>query len=80
MAIMSALSKAPIIPVSMIGTFELWPKQQKFPKIKKIITITFGNKIPALKKITLNETKKYMNKIMNTIAKLCKKRYNHYEH
>ena len=79
-AIISALANAPVIPTAIIGTFELWPKQQTMPKVKKIITITFGNKIPPLKKNTAIETKKYMNTIMSTIAKLCKKRYYPNEH
>ena len=74
-AIISALSNAPVIPTAITGAFELWPRQKTLPKLKKMITVNFGKKIPSLKKNTQKEIKKYMNKIMHSIVKLCKKRY-----
>lgn len=74
--VLAALSGAPVLPVGIEGTFELWPRQNLLPKLKKIVSINFGKKINyASKKTTKPQIKQFINVVMNNIAKLCKKRY-----
>lgn len=75
-AALAAMSKAPVIPVCIDGTFELWPRQQRFPKFKKIVSFNFGKKIYFKNhKQSKKEMKEFINVLMHHIAKLCKKRY-----
>ena len=49
LAKISYYSKAPIVPVIIKGTYEIWPKSQKLPKLHGNVVITVGKQIPAPK-------------------------------
>ena len=76
---LALLSKAPVIPVGLIGTFEILPKGKYIPKQKKAV-INIGKpmhfdkyyKKPITKKLLRNIT----TKIMKEIAKLSNQKYN----
>ncbi len=72
-------TKVPVVPVGIVGAYEVLPRQKKFPKIKKIIEIRIGEPMyfqnyygkekdeTVLREIT--------NKIMLKIAELSGKEY-----
>jgi 1-acyl-sn-glycerol-3-phosphate acyltransferase len=41
-ALLASNAKCKVIPVSIKGAFEAWPKGKKFPKFFKKITVEFG--------------------------------------
>ena len=72
-------AKVPVIPIGLIGTFEILPKGKYIPKFKKA-TMNIGKPMhfnkyyykPINKKILRELT----SKIMKEIAKLCRQEYN----
>ncbi|MAE43182.1 1-acyl-sn-glycerol-3-phosphate acyltransferase [Candidatus Woesearchaeota archaeon] len=72
-------AKVPIVPLGIIGTFEILPKGKKIPKMKRA-TLNFGKptyfnkyyKKPITKKLLRNIT----DTIMKEIAKLSNQKYN----
>lgn len=74
--VIACLSKAPVIPVCIDRTFELWPRQKKFPKLKKIASIRFDKKMFfKTHKPSEKQTNNFIKTVMQKIAKLCGKRY-----
>ena len=72
-------AKVPVIPVGLIGTFEILPKGKYLPKLKKA-TMNIGKPIHFEKYYDKKITKKLLrditSEVMVGIAKLCKQRYN----
>lgn len=69
-------SRAPVIPVGIQNTFELWPRYNTFPKLKKIVEINVGKKMFFRnKKVSKKEIKDFIRTIMIAIARLCGERY-----
>ena len=71
-------AKAPVLPIGLIGTFEILPKGKHIPKFKKA-AMNIG-KLMAFekyynKKITKSLLRKITNKIMHEIAKLSNQKY-----
>ena len=59
-------SNKPVVPVAIKNTYELWPKHNKLPKIKKIIRINIGK--PLLHSINKKRvSKKFLRIMTNTI-------------
>lgn len=77
---LALLSKAPVLPIGLIGTFEILPKGKYFPKFKRA-TMNIGKPMhfPEYynKKINKRILREVTNKIMKEIAKLCKQEYKH---
>jgi len=72
-------AKAPVLPIGLIGTFEILPKGKYIPKLKKAV-MNIG-KLMAFekyynKKITKPLLRKITNEIMQEIAKLSSQKYN----
>ncbi|MDP4012110.1 MAG: lysophospholipid acyltransferase family protein [Candidatus Nanoarchaeia archaeon] len=71
-AVMALETGAPVVPVHIKGTFELWPRYHTLPKLGRSIEITIGKPLKFTKKD--NPSKKELNfalkKIMDTIKKL----------
>ena len=72
-------AKAPVLPIGLIGTFEILPKGKYIPKLKKAV-MNIG-KLMAFekyynKKITKTLLRKITNEIMQEIAKLSSQKYN----
>ena len=72
-------TKAPVVPVGLIGTFEILPKGKYIPKFKKA-TMNVGKAMhfPEYynKKISKKILNKITTKIMKEIAKLSSQKYN----
>ena len=72
-------AKAPVLPIGLIGTFEILPKGKYIPKFKKAVMnigklMAFGKYYN--KKITKSLLRKITNEIMQEIAKLSNQKYN----
>jgi len=75
---LALLSKAPVIPIGLIGTFYILPKGKYVPKFKKA-TMNIGKPIhfPEYynKKINKKMLRDVTNKIMKEIARLSNQKY-----
>lgn len=60
---------APIVPVGIKGTYDIWPSNKKFPKIKKIVRINIGNPIFFDKYYKRTVTKKLLRQLTNNLMK-----------
>ena len=66
----------PVIPVGMMGGFELWPRTQKWPKLRKRVIMKVGKPIYLKsKKITKKVLNQATTKIMRQIGKLVREKY-----
>lgn len=72
-------AKVRVIPVGLIGTFEILPKGKNIPKLKRAI-MNIGKPMGFdkyyNKKITKKLLRKITNEIMKEIARLCNQKYN----
>ena len=72
-------AKVPVLPLGLIGTFEILPKGKYLPKLKKA-TVNIGEIITYDKyynqKITKSLLRKITDEIMQEIAKLSNQKYN----
>lgn len=65
-------AKVPVIPIGIIGTYEIWPKGAKLPNLKKC-KINIGKALYFKSK----SKEKITKEIMQEIAKLSKQRYDY---
>ena len=76
---LALLSGVPVIPVGLIGTFEILPKGKYMPKLRKA-AMNIGKPMHFdeyyNKKINKRILREITTKIMKEIAKLCKQKYN----
>ncbi len=76
---LALLSKAPVLPIGLIGTFEILPKGKYIPKAKKAI-MNIGKPMYFNqyynKKINKKLLREVTTKIMKEIARLSKQKYN----
>ena len=75
---LALLSKAPVLPIGLIGTFEMLPKGKYLPKFKKaIMNIGKMMQFPehCNKKINKKMLREVTTRIMKEIAKLSKQKY-----
>lgn len=67
-------AKSPVVPVGITGTYDLWPINKKFPKIKKIVRINIGKPIYYgsyyKKRITKSLLRRLTDNLMLEIDKL----------
>ncbi|MBI2655887.1 1-acyl-sn-glycerol-3-phosphate acyltransferase [Candidatus Woesearchaeota archaeon] len=72
-------AKVPVVPVGLIGTFEILPKGKYIPKLKKA-TMNIGKPMYFneyyKKPVTKRLLREITTKIMKEIAKLSKQKYN----
>ncbi len=72
-------AKVPVVPIGLIGTFDILPKGKYIPKLKRA-TMNIGKPMYFNKyynkKITKTLLRKITNDIMKEIAQLCKQEYN----
>ena len=75
---LALLAKVPVIPIGLIGTFELLPKGKYIPKFKRA-KMNIGKPIyfKDYKKINKRILREVTTNIMNEIAKLCNQKYNY---
>ncbi len=76
---LALLSKIPVIPIGLIGTFKILPKGKYIPKFKRAV-MNIGKQMhfPEYynKKINKRMLREVTNKIMKEIARLSKQKYN----
>jgi 1-acyl-sn-glycerol-3-phosphate acyltransferase len=74
-------AKVPVIPIGIIGSYELFPKGKKFPKLKKSVIVNIGKPIYFNKYYGKDDDNKALEnvtrKIMQEIGKLSRQKYNH---
>ncbi|MEK6868694.1 MAG: lysophospholipid acyltransferase family protein [Nanoarchaeota archaeon] len=67
-------AKAPIVPIGITGTYDLWPINKKFPRIKKIARINIGKPVYYgsyyKKRITKSLLRRLTDNLMLEIGKL----------
>ncbi|MBI2656242.1 1-acyl-sn-glycerol-3-phosphate acyltransferase [Candidatus Woesearchaeota archaeon] len=76
---LAIISKVPVIPIGLIGTFEILPKGRYIPKFKRaVMNIGKPMHFPEHynKKINKKALTEVTTKIMKEIAKLCHQNYN----
>ena len=77
---LAIISKSPIVPIGINGTYEIMPKKNT-PKFKKIVTLNIGKPIYLNKYYNKKITKKLLrninDEIMKEIAKLAGRRYSY---
>lgn len=75
---LALLSKAPVVPIGLIGTFEILPKGKYIPKLKKA-AMNIGKPMHFTeyynKKINKKILREVTDTIMREIAKLCRQKY-----
>lgn len=71
-------AKVPVVPIGLIGTFDILPKGKYIPKFRRAV-INIGKPIyfNEYKKINKRVLREVTTKIMKEIAKLCKQKYNY---
>ncbi|MBI2541928.1 1-acyl-sn-glycerol-3-phosphate acyltransferase [Candidatus Woesearchaeota archaeon] len=73
-------AKVPVVPIGLIGTFEMLPKGKYIPKFRRA-AMNIGKPIYFdgyhNKKVNKKELRKVTTKIMKEIAKLSNQKYNH---
>lgn len=76
---LALLAKAPVIPIGIIGTFEIMPKGRYIPKLRRA-TVNVGKPMTFEKyynkKINKRILREVTTKIMKEIAKLSRQKYN----
>ena len=77
---LALISKAPVVPIGLIGTFEMLPKGKYIPRLKKA-AMNIGKLMLFTEYYNKKPTKKLLRevttKIMKEIAKLSKQKYNY---
>jgi len=76
---LALLAKVPVIPIGLIGTFEIMPKGKYIPKLKRaIVNVGKPMHFPKYynKKINKRMLREIITKIMKEIARLSKQKYN----
>ena len=76
---LALISKSPVIPIGLIGTFEILPKGKYIPRFKKaVINIGKPMHFPEYynKKINKRMLREVTTRIMREISKLCRQKYN----
>ena len=76
---LALLAKVPVLPVGLIGTFEMLPKGKNIPKLKRA-TMNIGKPLYLdkyyNKKITKKMLREITDNLMREIAKLSNQKYN----
>ncbi|MBW2976366.1 1-acyl-sn-glycerol-3-phosphate acyltransferase [Candidatus Woesearchaeota archaeon] len=76
---LALLAKVPVLPVGLIGTFEILPKGKYIPKLRRAV-MNIGEPLYFDKyygkKMTKKLLRKVTNDVMKEISKLCKQKYN----
>ena len=76
---LALITKAPVLPIGLMGTFEILPKGKYIPKFKKaVMNIGKPMQFPNYynKKINKRILREATTLIMKEIAKLCRQKYN----
>jgi 1-acyl-sn-glycerol-3-phosphate acyltransferase len=72
LGVLALKTKLPVVPIGIKGTFELWPRQQKYPSLRRIVTINIGKPIKFKLSANKKNYKTVSNKVMKKIGDLVK--------
>lgn len=76
-------TETPILPVGIIGTYDILAPHEKFPRFKRIIRIKIGELMSFQEYYNIeydqNHFREVTNKVMLKIAELCGKKYPYLE-
>ncbi|MBS3098291.1 1-acyl-sn-glycerol-3-phosphate acyltransferase [Candidatus Woesearchaeota archaeon] len=74
-------AKVPVLPIGIVGTFDLLPKEKVVPKFKRCVTVKIGEPLYFKKYYGKEGNKKVLRlvttKIMKEVAKLIGREYKH---
>ena len=70
-AVMALRTGAPIIPILLKGTFDVWPRNRQLPNFEKAVEIKIGKQI-TLNKIDGKLSKKILEKTLDRVMKAIK--------
>ncbi len=71
-AVMALKTGAPVVPVYIKGSFDVWPKQRQLPNFEKTIEIRIGKQI-KFKKTDEKLDKKLLDSVINKVVNAIKK-------
>ena len=71
-AVLAMNAKKPVIPIGIKGTFEIWPRQRKLPRLRRIAEINIGKPMRLKGKLTKTNIRRNAQKVMDSIAELAK--------
>ncbi len=70
-ALLSSMTESPIIPVAIIGAYEIWPRNKRFPKLWGKLSVVYGK--PIFWKDYINkycDKKIAQQQMLNDLAKI----------
>lgn len=70
LGVLAATSGIPVVPVRLVGLFELWPWKQRFPRLKKMVEVRVGMPIKYAGKKNRGEYVKFGNRVMHLVGRL----------
>jgi len=70
LGVMALETRKPIVPIGIKGTFELWPRYNRFPKLKRTVEINIGKPIMFKGRTTRQKAKQITQQVLNRIKKL----------
>ena len=65
LGVLALASKAPVVPIGMEGTYDVWPRTGDFPKLRRIVSIRIGKPM----KFNLPMNKKNYNTVISKVMK-----------
>lgn len=68
-------SKTYVVPIAIGGTFKLWPRHKRFPKIRKVVKVNIGKPMNFKNHKNKRISKKLLRNITNSIMKQINKLY-----
>jgi 1-acyl-sn-glycerol-3-phosphate acyltransferase len=72
LGVMALETQKPVIPVGIKGAFELWPRFNRFPKLKRIIQISIGKPMKFKGRTTRPRARRITQQVLNRIKQLVK--------
>lgn len=60
----------PVVPVRLVGAFELWPWDRRFPRLKRMVEVRVGVPIKYAGKKNLGAYVKFGNQVMQAVGRL----------
>lgn len=75
LGVLALESGCAVVPVGIKGTFKLWPKTQKWPCFRRIVTLSIGRPRKFNLRMNKKNYKTVVEKVMKQVARLADKKY-----
>lgn len=76
LGVLASLSKAPVVPIGIEGSYDWWPRHRKLPTFKpKSMVVRVGKPVRYTGKPARQNHLTFQHKIMHTIARLARTTY-----